>query len=91
MAAMATISAVWANLMSLLCRFWYSWRAQLEDLQEFELAAIDLPGCNTSQKLPSTASYVTGSICNIIAAALTAIGRESCILVGMLLAQIAMT
>lgn len=57
----------------------------MDELHEFESAAIDLPGCNTSQKLQSSESYVTGNVCRILAAALSALGRDSCVLVGVLL------
>lgn len=63
--------------------FWYSWRAQLEAFQaEYEVLAIDMPGYNASGKLGSASKYVTSNLCKIIAAAITHIGRESCLVVG---------
>eukprot|EP00892_Ulva_mutabilis_P007969 jgi/Ulvmu1/5544/UM023_0080.1 len=63
--------------------FWYSWRAQIEDLQEdYELAALDLPGFNASDKPKKITDYLTQNVCQIIAAALDGLCRDSCILVG---------
>lgn len=65
------------------CRFWYSWRSQIEALQDsYEVAAIDLPGYNASGKLTNVAHYVTQDVCRIIAGVLNGLCRESCILVG---------
>lgn len=64
-------------------RFWYSWRGQLEALAgDFEVAALDMPGYNASDKPARTAAYVSGNLCTIVAGALTYLGRESCVLVG---------
>lgn len=64
-------------------RFWYSWRAQIEDLQtDYEVAAIDLPGFNASDKPSRVKDYLTQNVCRIIAAALDGLSRESCIVVG---------
>eukprot|EP00892_Ulva_mutabilis_P007970 jgi/Ulvmu1/5545/UM023_0081.1 len=63
--------------------FWYSWRSQMETLQEdYEVAAIDLPGYNASGKPTRVSHYVTQDICRIVAAVLNGLCRESCILVG---------
>lgn len=64
-------------------RFWYSWRAQIEDLQgDYEVAAIDLPGFNASDKPSQVKDYLTENVCRLIAAALDGLSRDSCILVG---------
>ena len=65
------------------CRFWYSWRAQIEALQsEFEIAAVDMPGYNASSKPDKRSAYVTGSVCRTLAGVVTALGRSQCTVVG---------
>ena len=71
-----------------MCRFWYSWRSQLEALQEdYEVAAIDLPGYNASGKPSRISHYLTQDICRIVAAVISGLCRESCILVGTTFSQ----
>lgn len=66
-----------------MCRCWYSWRHQILELQgDFEVAAIDLPGYNASSGPAQREGYLSHNLCATFAAVLSALGHESCILVG---------
>jgi epoxide hydrolase 4 len=65
------------------CRFWYSWRAQLEALQDdFEVAAMDLPGFNASQIPSQRCGFLTASLAKTVGDVIAALGRKSCVVVG---------
>jgi epoxide hydrolase 4 len=56
---------------------------QLEALQdEFEVAAIDLPGYNASDAPTERSGYLTKNVCATVAQVLAGLGRASCVLVG---------
>ena len=58
--------------------FWYSWRYQIPEFaEEYQVVALDLRGCNESEKPSDTSAYVMAELIKDVVGVIHGLGYES--------------